>query len=725
MADRGGLDRRDLLRGAGVMGLALAAGQGVSARAAVKALSGSSRMDWYKKPYRIVQTNLREIDVLEDPRKIARQIREFGGDTIVTNIGGIVAFYPTALEYQFRNPYLKGKRDFAREMIDASHAEGLAVIGRFDLSKSMKPTYDAHPDWFMLNRDGKPRTFAGTYQACPNGGWAQDYGVRILQEGLGRYDLDGVFFNMSGYPATDYANVAHGSCRCANCHRRFREMYGRELPAVDNFSDPAWPQYLEFQDRTSDELGEKNYRTIKAIRPDVAVLGHNLYNEVVRDEVQRRIHRAAPEWAFQTGEECRAVQARLPGKPMSATSAAHIDYPWRQVLESGSYHMVRYSQMLGTGAKPDLYLMGTFQGQDDHRFEAPLSDLYKWYARPEISAHYDGLAPGARVALYLSDRTERWGGGVPGGKKWSAGWRGAYTALVDRRIPFWAVSDDRVADGATKLSPTDYDAIIMPGVAILTDKEADALDDYVRAGGTLIATGQTGGYDGLGKVRPAMAMQSSPVLRYGDIANDHGWTFDAARASGIDLGGARIPATGDYYRATAASDAQNLLPRAPDQPFGPPELSYAKPDAPRGDEPGILVRRYGKGTSIHLPWQPDIQYYRDGLPDHSLLFAALIAKYAPPAQVKLNGAGPAELMVMRHPATSRLLIHVINYSGQRNGLYTDPAKLHDLRIGVRGGKVADALVAGTSLQPSADKDGYSWYALPPVGYFEALSVAVG
>lgn len=714
------IGRRELMQTAGALGVSLSYG-GVSA--AVFQDTENAQELWYQKPYRIVQTNLREPDILEDPRRIARQVREFGADAIITNIGGIVAFYPTDLEYQYRNPFMEEGVDFVREMIDAARAEDLAVIGRFDLSKAMKIVYDAHPDWFMVTPDGEPREYEGTYRACPNGAWANDYGIRILREGLGRYHVDGVFFNMSGYPTRNYDHVDKGSCRCQNCRRRFREMYGLELPEQDSFDDPVWPQYLEFQDRTVEELNEKNHSVIKSILPNAGVFGRHMYNEVVRYETQRRIYRTGPEWAYQSGEQARRYQALIPGKPFSSTSAAHVDYPWRQALESPSYHMVRFAQQLGAGAQLDLYLMGTFDDQDDRRFVKPVSNLFKWYG--QHTDHYEGVKPSARVAIYNSMRTQRWGGGVPSGQQWSDGFRGVYTALVDRRIPFWFISDKRVEDGTTKLSPDDYDVIILPGVAILTDAEAAALDAYVEAGGIVIATGQTGAYGGLGAKRKKMALQSSPIASYDATLDAHGWSWDAALVAEIDLAPARIPATGPYYTAALAEGVDNLLSRAPNQRFGPPELSYALPDAKRGEEPGVLVRKVGKGVSIHMPWRPDVMYYRQGLPDHARLFAALIEKYAPPAPVKLEGSGPVELMVMKQPLANRLLIHVVNYSGQRNGLYEKPALIHDLRIGVRGGGEAETLVDGKRLgRGKKGSDGYRWYSLPPVNYFEALTVAV-
>ncbi|MDF0546288.1 hypothetical protein PX699_28420 [Sphingobium sp. H39-3-25] len=81
-------------------------------------------------PYRIVHTNLRKPDIRENPKLVARRIREFGRNAIIPNAGGIVAFYPTKLEYQYCDPFMRPDQDFVRDMIDADRAEGLVMIER-------------------------------------------------------------------------------------------------------------------------------------------------------------------------------------------------------------------------------------------------------------------------------------------------------------------------------------------------------------------------------------------------------------------------------------------------------------------------------------------------------------------------------------------------------------------------------------------------------------------
>lgn len=679
------------------------------------------RRNWWTQEYRIVQTNLREIDALQDPREIARSLRKFGADVLVSNMGGIVAFYPTDLPFHHRNPYLRG--DFVGEMIEAAHAEGLAYVGRFDLSKSMKLACDVHPDWFMRNRDGSFREYEGTYQACPNGGWAQEYGQEILREALTRYEPDGLFFNMGGYPITDYDNVSHGICVCDNCRREFRKMHGLELPQTEGFSDPNWIRYLDFQRRTAEELAAKLRGCIAKIRPGMPVTDFLSPDTVGRGEVQRRIYRAPPEWPYQAGEQSRWIQARNPGKPFSATSAAHIDYPWRQVTETAACHELRFAQMLATGSKLDLYLMGTLSDQDDPAYLEPLSQLYLWH---DAHRHlYAGMQSAARIALYFSESTLFNGGGLkaPWVRYAHGAFRGAYGALVDSRLPFSLLSGDRLSSSRDPLADT-YDVILLPHTMLLSDAECRALDGYVEAGGLLITTGMSGAYDEKGLLHETQRMACSPVESFGAPVVPRGWSLDAA-AGQLDCGAARLAIDGHFFPVKARPGSENLVPFAPDQPFGPPELSYAPPDAPRRTEHALLAGRYGKGYSVHLPWLCDWQYHRDGLPAHQRLLAAIVSRYAPLPPVLVEGLGPVEVTVQQQADSGARLIHVINYAGQRNGRYDSPPALHGLRLGVLGPALsARALVGDVNIAPVRDErmPQYTWFSLPPVGSFQAIHI---
>lgn len=714
----GGLSRRRVLQGLSLTALTLSSG--ALDKVFAQAAAGRDDFDprrWWEHDYRIVQTNLREIDILEDPREIARAVKDFGGNTIVSNIGGIVAFYPTQLEFHHKNPYLKS--DFVAEMIEAARSEGLAYLGRFDTSKGMGPAYRAHPEWFMVNRDGSPREYEGTYQACPAGGWLQDYALQILREALTRYKPDGVFFNGVGYGQNDYAGIDRGICVCQNCRREFKAMYGLELPAQNGFADPNWRTYMEFTERVTEGIHVRLRALADELIPGVPIMRYDEYTHAGRGETQRRVRRPAPEWQYQSGEQTLRAKGRNPGKPWSSTSAAHIDYPWRQVTETAAYHINRFAQTLGHGGKLDLYLMGPIKDQDDQTFLPPLSALFKWEAAN--TRHYHGLSPIARVALYDSGPTEEFGGLTPYAQYRANSFRGAYSALIDSRIPFQCLYSRHAADGAIRLKET-FDVIVAPHVMLMGASEAAALDRFVEEGGLLIASGMTAGFNERGDPLTETALKSLPTARYAQPDKAEGWTLDPQKGE-FRFTTNRVPVDALYFGGELRRGATNLVPFAPNQRYGPPEFSYAIPDDKPRTVPGVAVVAHGRGHTVHIPWLYEWQYYRDNLPMHQQLLAGLIQRYAPAQAWTLTGDGPVELAAQR-TAVGATLIHVINYAGQRNGRYNEPPKLHGLELQVAGRVRGDvrALVAGQTLPSKAGAGGRTSIALPPVGAFEAILI---
>ena len=50
---------------------------------------------WWLTPHRLLQTNLREIDATMDIDQYVREVKEFGANIVLFNVGGIVVNYPT------------------------------------------------------------------------------------------------------------------------------------------------------------------------------------------------------------------------------------------------------------------------------------------------------------------------------------------------------------------------------------------------------------------------------------------------------------------------------------------------------------------------------------------------------------------------------------------------------------------------------------------------------
>jgi hypothetical protein len=177
---------------------------------------------------------------------------------------------------------------------------------------------------------------------------------------------------------------------------------------------------------------------------------------------------------------------------------------------------------------------------------------------------------------------------------------------------------------------------------------------------------------------------------------------------------------GWFFHCEAKDDADRMLTLLPQPNYGPPELCF--PDAPPGEVPGIFTRGFGKGRAVYLPWLPEWLYFRDGMPEHRELLVQLIGQSSR-APVRLVGAGPLEVTVRaREQGTGEIVVHLVNYAGQRQSAYDEHPAIGNLRLGVRGdARPAKALVAATTVEVGTpDAEGYAWLDVPDVKYFEAI-----
>lgn len=174
---------------------------------------------WMEKPYRMVQNNLRDIDGAMDVDYEVVMLKKLGANVVQVGCGGISAYGPSQLACQRPTPYLQG--DKFGEIVEKCHAAGIRVIARFDISKVHKDYLQTNPDWFTRRADGDPAYFEDCAAVCVNGAYQQERILDVLREAMTNYSLDGIFFNIPGYPTTDYDGNYVGICQCENCKRRF------------------------------------------------------------------------------------------------------------------------------------------------------------------------------------------------------------------------------------------------------------------------------------------------------------------------------------------------------------------------------------------------------------------------------------------------------------------------------------------------------------------------
>jgi hypothetical protein len=84
---------------------------------------------WMKEPIRWVQTNLRQTDAGLDARRLAEQLADMRANVVLMGMGGIAAYYPTAVEFHYPSPDLPAGRDMFGAVLKEAHARRIRVVG--------------------------------------------------------------------------------------------------------------------------------------------------------------------------------------------------------------------------------------------------------------------------------------------------------------------------------------------------------------------------------------------------------------------------------------------------------------------------------------------------------------------------------------------------------------------------------------------------------------------
>jgi hypothetical protein len=664
---------------------------------------------WRTFPWREIQTNLREIDMIDiRADQVVADLQKFKATLLMINAAGIIASYPTDLPFHFQSPYLTG--DSLKQIIAACHAAGIRVVARTDFSKVRAPIYAMHPEWAYRTVDGQVADYNGDIATCLNGDYQQEYALRIIEECLTKLNFDGIFFNMGGYQTRDYSGTYFGICHCDKCRQRFDEMFHLPLPIQEDMEDPIYRKYARFKRITQHAHKEKVYNFITERWPDVAIASHREFRQgFLRQESNTALDRPLPHWQYNASDNTKWVTSSFPDMVSSNTTVDFIDFPYRHVAVSPHQQRLRLAQSLANGGALDYYLIGRLDNHEDRSGYGPVQEVFHYHAANEDS--YRGLVSKANIAVLhgpLGNINE---------------FRGWFRFLVEHHFLF----DTIMEEVALELSLEKYAAIVLPDFQAISDAVAARLDAYVAKGGVLIASGRSGFRDEDWESRPQPALRCLGIeqirnLRSGNETRSCYFKFSnknnfprMAESDLVYLDGLYI----DAQYATGVEQQMNLIP--PHQ-FGPPERCYYTEIS---EEPGFVVTRYGAGQAIYLPWLPGTLFHRQGYPNTSDFVADVIEHVAKVAPVGGNLSPMVEVTHYQNVEERFALVHLVNTSGHFGVSFFAPVTMNDVEVCVALAEQPTHVRGLVSGQELVHKwaDGWLMVQVPLLEKFEAVRVA--
>lgn len=631
---------------------------------------------WWKTfPWRMVQTNLREIDMADmDAKSYVEELKQYHATVVTLNAAGIIASYPTEVTQQKQSDYLTG--DTLADILRECHKAGIRVIARCDFSKVHETLYEQHPEWAYRQSSGQPLIYNGYVQTCINGDYQQRYVYDILRELFSKYDFDGLFCNMSSTFVVDYELQVHEPCHCKNCRRLFQEHTGMEIPDSLNPKDPAFGRYMAFIGACSKKQKQRMYEVVKGINENNAINGFDYFRTECNQDVN---HHA---WVYDASVNARRIAGPLHDKVVDDASAVYMAFRYRHSSISRGILEIRQWQNLAYAGSTSLYLLGTLGKSADQSGIIASKKAFDFFAQHEDL--FRGQQSAARVLLIEKPLMGR-------NDPEADGWVQVLTQL---HIPF---DEQKIGEVSAPLLKR-YDAVILADVETMSDTQCEMLDSFVEKGGTLIADGCSSMSDERRQPRKHMGLQClgmdeitekkqvrSAIFQFSD-AEKEAWV--SCKESGVDC---IVP--GDLVvTGTRRKEAKTYLRMIPDQPFGPPEICYS---TEKTEIAGVYERDYGSGKSLYIPFRIAAFYYEFGYDNSYDFLKDIVCSLAGVKSIAPTLTPMCELAVTE--GENGKMIHLVNLSGAfAHHTYCEPLPIRDIFIEIACGadKNMDALNGG-------------------------------
>lgn len=648
--------------------------------------SPTSTSAWYATMRRCGQINYNERDPLTmDTEAWGDYWASLKVDAVLLNGGGILAFYPTEVPYHRRSQFL-GTRDLFGELVAAMKRRNIRAVARMDCNLAYEDALKARPEWFERNQDGAPRPHAECpwlFATCMFSTYFTEQMSAIYREINQRYSIDGFFTN--GWPSTGPLRV----CYCENCRNLFAKL-GGEPPAETDISNPLYRNYYRaYMDRIQEiwRLWDNIAREKNSQSVYVGNLGGGF--DTVKDLKQlgsvaawfNADHqgRAGETPIWNCAQQGRVAYSVMQGRTITNVSGAYSNAQpvWRHVSKSPAELTLWMAQTTASGMVPWFHWLGG--SPEDNRWREVGRSFFDWLAANE--AHFRNRRTIADVAVLYPQRTVAFYSRPESKRPRYRGGpvdylQGLYYALLEGRFFFDLVHEGNL-DAANLRK---YRVLLLPNAAYLSEAQCEAIRQYVKDGGSLLATFESSRYSEWGELRNDFQLADLFDAHVtGDVIGPHGNSYARIEARHPVLEGfngtALLP--GAENRVPISTAVPLTLSVVPAYPAFPPEMVY--PRTPRTTEPAAVFQEKGRSRIVYFAGDVDRTCWRSGNSDISqLLQNAIRWVCGPEPRVSITGEGLIEAFAWE--TEPGYALHLLNYT---NPHMTHGAIRHTYALGAQ------------------------------------------
>ncbi|OGV39552.1 MAG: hypothetical protein A2X48_13020 [Lentisphaerae bacterium GWF2_49_21] len=417
--------------------------------------------------------------------------------------------------------------DFYGEIVEECHRRGMKVL----LGFSSKGTSEGkakfvRKNWEVFKKQGIQLNGEDTvgHELCVHNRLMVDGIKEAVSAMCRKYPIDGVLIDFPVYRVSFDQETRE--INCDFCREAWGKFSGSPLVPEEDWNSAEWKQYVSWrQDCISDYLGELNsavksvdekiFTTVNLL---VRTVDSALHDNPNPDHCKGKVDNIIYESCLMSYGLMDVSMCLKLGRAITGTAAGCCLKNFELIFDGG-----------WAGAKPSLdetkvlTYLGMIHGSwisfhstmDENGEPHPLrTEVYRQTAKdisPELKDFQD-LESAANAAILYS-RTTRDFYASANPSAFLASFQGAEQVLNHLNIHSDYLLDSQITPDYLQK----YKCLILPNTACMSDDQAAAIRQFVKDGGMLIASGETGLYDENEKFRNEFALSDVLGVKFNGV----------------------------------------------------------------------------------------------------------------------------------------------------------------------------------------------------------------
>jgi hypothetical protein len=564
--------------------------------------------------------------------------------------------YPTKVGKQHAG--LKG-RNILAEVIERCHARDIAVVIYTSLIFD-RWAADQHRDWRMVTHDGKIQGEGSRHGVlCPNSPY-REYVRAFTEEICGNFEFEGLRFDMTFWPSL---------CFCQHCQRRFADEVGGEIPRVINWQDERWLAFARRREAWLAEFAAIPTGTVRKLKPNASVehqsstyplnwqfgVGPLLVPQ--NDFLQGDFYGDSLQGSFVR----KLLEDLTPNRPFAYETSFSVELRDHTGMKSEPLLEAKASAAIADAAAfvfiDAIDPIGTLNPKVYERMGRVFDRLLPYYP------HLGGQRV-ADVAVYYSLESKfslqhpgRGVGQPDTSDMHTSSSMQAARRLIGAHVPFRVLTKKSLAQLA------DVKLLVLSSVNMMDTEEAAAIRDWVRSGGTVLASGSTSLVDTNGHTQPDFMLADVLGVTIAKAAwqdQEHYVAPTPAGAKFFPQFTAEHPpfVVGPTIEVRSTGDSKVLATTT--WPWPAPDPSrfssiHSNPPWVPTKRPEIVLNNFGRGRAIYTS---SLIENVDGMAD---TYLSLVRILAGSLQFELDAPAAVEMTIFNQPDRHRYLLSLVNF----------------------------------------------------------------